>query len=465
MARVYGGRHFAAKDPVLTNKHAGIRDSRAGQILILSGLSIFFLFGSMGLAVDLGYAFYVKQTAQAAADSAAMGAVNYAYKSGHYTCGSNGVVCGTALSCPSPVGTVSTALLAGCAYADSNGFANTGRQTVSVLANHTSVNGASTVYWAEATVTQTVSNFFGFAAGVTSQTVRASATAAIASIQPANAACIYALNGFSDTGSGNLTTNSCGINVGGNFAYSGSGNITSTQINAFGNFTDSGSGNITASGSVLYHGSYSKTGSGGISPAPTSGATAVTDPFSSLTPPAVGPCDHTNYSYSGASSTSISPGVYCGGISISGSGPVTFGTGTYILLGGGFKYSGSGSMSGTNVMFYNTGDATHTAAPVKLTGSGNMNFSAPSSGTYQGMLFYQNPAKTYAGANQVTGSGNVSSGTFYFPTTELDYSGSGNSAYQALIASVVKITGSGNLTNDTTGTYTGFVKTSLAMIQ
>lgn len=458
MAAVYGWRHIAAKDPVLTN-------TRAGQVLILAGMSIFLLFGVMGLAVDLGYGFYVKQTAQAAADSAAMAGVNYAYRSGHYTCGSNGVVCGTSLSCPSPVGTVSTALLAGCAYANSNGFANTGRQTVSVIANHTTVNGASTVYWVEATVTQSVSNFFGFAAGITDQTVRASATAAIASIQPANASCIYALSSFSDSGSGSLATNSCGINVGGNFTYSASGNITTTQINAYGNFTDSGSGNITATGSVLYHGTYSRTGSGRVSPSPVSGATAVTDPFSTVPPPTVGSCDHTNYSYSGASSTSISPGVYCGGISISGSGGVTFGTGTYILLGGGFRYSGSGNISGPNVMFYNTGDATHTIAPVALTGSGNMNFSAPSSGTYQGMLFFQDRTKTYAGANQFTGSGNVSSGTFYFPTTEIDYSGSGNAVYQALVGSVVKFTGSGNLTNDTTGQYTGFVKTSLAMIQ
>jgi len=394
-----------------------------------------------------------------------MAAVNYAYKSGHYTCGSNGAVCGTALSCPSPVVTVSTALLAGCAYANSNGFANAGRQTVSVIANDTAVNGASAVYWVQATVTQNVSNFFGFAANITSQTVRASATAALASVQPANASCIYALSSFSDSASGNLATNSCGINVGGNFAYSGSGNITTTQINAYGSFTDSGSGSITASGSILYHGTYSKTGSGRVSPAPTSGATPVTDPFSTLTPPSVGSCNYTNYSYSGSSPTSISPGVYCGGITLSGSGGVTFGTGTYVLLGGGFRYSGSGNISGTNVMFYNTGDATHAIAPVKLTGSGNMNFSAPPSGAYQGILFFQDRTKTYASANQVTGSGNVSSGTFYFPTTEIDYTGSGNAVYQALVANVVKITGSGNLTNDTTGKYTGFVKTSLAMIQ
>jgi hypothetical protein len=449
----------------LTSTRASIRDSRAGQILILSAMSIFLLFGVMGLAVDLGYAFYVKQTAQSAADAAAVAAVNYAYKSGHYTCGSNGVVCGTALSCPGTIGSVTTALLAGCAYANSNGFTNTGSQTVSVIANNTAVNGASTVYWVEATVTQSVNNFFGFPSNILSQTVRASSTAALASVQPANASCIYALSSFFDAGSGNLSTNSCGINVGGNFSYSGSGNINTTQINAYGNFTDNGSGNIHATGSILYHGTYSKNGSGNISPAPTTGATPVTDPFSSLTAPNVGSCDHTNFSYSGSSNTSISPGVYCGGITISSSGNVTFGTGTYILVGGGFRYSGSGNLSGSNLMFYNTGDATHTIAPVKMTGSGNMNFSAPSSGDYQGMLFFQDRTQTYAGANQFTGSGNVSSGTFYFPTTEIDYSGSGNSVYQALVGNVVKFTGSGNLTNDTTGQYTGFVKRSLALIQ
>lgn len=444
---------------------ASTRDSRAGQILILSAMSIFLLFGVMGLAVDLGYAFYVKQSAQSAADAAAVAAVNYAYKSGHYTCGSNGVVCGTALSCPETIGSVTTALLAGCAYANSNGFTNTGAQTVSVIANNTTVNGASTLYWVQATVTQSVNNFFGFPANIPLQTVRASSTAALASTQPANASCIYALSAFSDTASGNLVTSSCGVNVGGNFSYTGSGNITTSEINAYGNFTDSGSGNIRASGSIHYHGTYSKTGSGGISPAPTSGATPVSDPFSSLPAPTVGGCDHTNYSYSGSTNTSISPGVYCGGISISGSGNVTFGSGSYVLLGGGFNYSASGNISGSNVMFYNTGNSTYPIAPVKTTGSGNMNFSAPSSGTYEGILFFQDRTKTYASANQITGSGNVSSGTFYFPTTELDYSGSGNAAYQALVASVVKITGSGNLTNDTTGQYTGFVKTSLALIQ
>src|ERR1019366_9077385 len=173
------------------------------------------------------------------------------------------------------------------------------------------------------------------------------------------------------------------------------------------------------------------------------GATAVGDPFSGLPAPSVGACAYTNYSYSSSSNAMVNPGVYCGGMSLSGSGNVTFNPGTYILYGGGFNYSGSGNISGSGVMFYNTGGAGNAIAPVKITSSGNMNFSAPSSGTYQGVLFFQDRTQTYAGANQLTGSGNVSSGSFYFPTTEIDYSGSGNAVYQALIANVVKMTGSG----------------------
>jgi hypothetical protein len=444
------------------------RNFRSGQILILSGMTIFLIFGLMGLAVDMGYAFYIKQQAQAAADAAATGAVNYAMKAGNYTCGQGGVVCGSALSCPSPVGTISTALLAGCAYANSNGFANTGNQTVSVIANNTAVNGASTSYWVQATVTASMNNMFGFPNGFPSQTIRASSTAGLASTGSSNASCIYALGtgtSFYDTGSGNLTTSACGINVNGAISYTGSGHINTGSINANGNITDTGSGNITASGSILYNGTYHNTGSGHVSPAPTTGATAVTDPFASLPSPSVGGCNHTNYSYTGSTNTTVNPGVYCGGMSITGSGNVTFTTGTYIMQGGGFNYTGSGNLSGTNVMFYNTGNVTYTVSPVKITGSGNINFSAPNSGSYQGILFYQDRSVTYASANSITGSGNVSSGTFYFPTTELDYTGSGNAAYQALVASVVKITGSGNLTADTTGKLTGFVKTSLALIQ
>jgi uncharacterized membrane protein len=231
--------------------------SRAGQIVLLGTVSLFFMFGVIGLAVDLGYAYYKKQQAQSAADAAASGAANYALKNGTYTCGGGGVVCNSSYTCASPVGSITTNLLAGCAWAHSNGFDNTGTQTVSMLAGNTAVGGAAPAYWVRATVSQTVGNLFGFPLGFQSQVVRAQATAAITSNTSWSGSCIYALGAnmtsFVDSASGNVATSQCGINVNGNFSYTGSGNINASSINANGSFTDSASGNITATGSILYH--------------------------------------------------------------------------------------------------------------------------------------------------------------------------------------------------------------------
>ena len=198
--------------------------------------------------------------------------------------------------------------------------------------------------------------------------------------------------------------------------------------------------------------------------------TAASDPFASVPSPVVSAtCDQTNFKISDAINHTLSPGVYCGGLKLSGSGSITFQTGTYIINGtdvGGksFDYTGSGNLSGTNVMFYITGQNGYTAGPINLSGSGNLTFSALSSGSYQGILFYQDRSVSYAAANTYTGSGNVT-GTFYFPSTSLTYSGSGNALAQAIVASKVTMSGSGNFTKDTGGTLTGLVKTVAALIQ
>ncbi len=49
-----------------------------GQAIVLVTLALFAMAGVMGLAVDLGYSFFVEKQAQAAADAAALGAVQEA---------------------------------------------------------------------------------------------------------------------------------------------------------------------------------------------------------------------------------------------------------------------------------------------------------------------------------------------------------------------------------------------------
>jgi hypothetical protein len=255
--------------------------------------------------------------------------------------------------------------------------------------------------------------------------------------------------------------------------YSGAGNISAIQILVNGNFSDSGSGNISATSQLQVGGTYSDTGSGTVSPPHTTGTSAITDPFAGLTAPTVGGCTYTYPAYptviSDSSPHTLSPGVYCGGLAISGSGNITFNTGTYIINGGSgsnsFAYSGSGNLSGTNVTFFITGKSGYTAEPISISGSGNLTFSAPSTGSYEGLLFYQDPSASYAGTNTYSGSGNVT-GTFYFPTTTLSYSGSGSSALmQGLVANKIIFSGSGNFSKDTTGQFTGLTKSTASLVQ
>src|SRR5262249_19296745 len=52
-------------------------------------------------------------------------------------------------------------------------------------------------------------------------------------------------------------------------------------------------------------------------------------------------------------SQTLSPGVYKGGISVSGSGSLTLQPGVYYMDGGGFSFSGQGNLTGHGVMIYN----------------------------------------------------------------------------------------------------------------
>src|SRR5260370_32997359 len=77
--------------------------SKRGQALVMATMSLFMLFGIMGLAVDLGWSYYRKQVAQTATDAAALAAAADAENnstSGVITCAMNNVVCQGATACP-----------------------------------------------------------------------------------------------------------------------------------------------------------------------------------------------------------------------------------------------------------------------------------------------------------------------------------------------------------------------------
>jgi hypothetical protein len=350
--------------------------SRNGQAALLITLNLALLFGVIGFAVDLGYGYLMKNKAQTAADAAAGAAAIWAMNNAD-SCGAGGVSCNTTYNCANPpVSPPTNSLQAGCLYAKANGFVNDGTsQTVSLIENNTAppgVPGNNPSMWIKATVAQTLHNTFSFLSGFRSGSAAAQAIAGITT-DPAND-CMYALGTsgtvYSQNGSVTVTTN-CGIYVNSDLNKTGSGTITAA--------------------SVQYYGALSQSGSGTIVTSPVHVNKLVADPFAGLTKPTfTNHCDHTNFSVN--SDGTLNPGVYCNGLGVTASPKLTFNPGIYIINGGSLSIGGSGIMTGNNVMFFITGQYGMTPGPVNVSGSATLNFTAPSTGTYRGLLIFQDPA-------------------------------------------------------------------------
>lgn len=438
-----------------------------GQAAIFAALTLTLMFSAMGLAVDLGWAYFLKERVQTAADAAASAAAVYALNNGD-TCAS--VTCGTSYSCAG-VTPPTNSLQAGCLFGTVDGPPILSATLIENDSAHppSGLSGVTPSMWIKASVSSSSSNAFLFLSGFKSASINAQAIGGVTSTGSGN--CIYALSGSGtslSTSGSNTISSTCGIFDNGGFSFVGSGSISTTQMLVNGNFSFGGSGNITATKKIQIGGTYSKVGSGTLSPAYTAGSNSITDPFVTVSSPTVGACTYNNTKITGSSGASLTPGVYCGGIDIAGSGDVSFASGTYIINGGGaqysFKYSGSGNLTGTNVTFYITGQNGYTAEPIHVSGSGNMSFSAPSSGSYKGLLFYQDRTITYAGSNTFTGSGSVT-GSLYFPTTTLSFSGSNTAQAQALVAQSISFVGSTSLKADTSGSLTGLATEKAVMLQ
>jgi hypothetical protein len=157
-----------------------------------------------------------------------------------------------------------------------------------------------------------------------------------------------------------------------------------------------------------------------------------------LTAPTVGSCSQTNWSKS-SGSWSLSPGVYCGGITLHSSAKATLAAGTYILLGGGLTSDGTSSLTGTAVTFYNTYDGSHAYKPIFTQDNNTLTVSAPTSGAYEGILFFQDRSVVSAAQNVIAGGAAKLEGALYFPTTPLVFSSQSSvgAAYTIIVAKTI----------------------------
>lgn len=144
---------------------------------------------------------------------------------------------------------------------------------------------------------------------------------------------------------------------------------------------------------------------------PTTDCRPVGDPLAARGIPADKGCTYTNKVVSNFI-TVLSPGTYCGGINIKDNANVLFKPGTYVIKDGELKSSLKGISAGKGVTFVFVGEGSR----FNFDQTTRISFSAPETGPYAGILFYQDPAMknilTYEISSEKAG---LLLGTIYLP--------------------------------------------------
>ncbi len=418
-------------------RHFGKPDE--GQALLIGALAMVVLLLMAGLAADVGYLLYQKQQMQKAADAGAVGAA-------------------MALSIYGSNDGQSQIRTAGQADSAANGFTN-GNNGITVAVNNPPANGPySTVGdsqdYVEVTVSQTQPTFFMKVGGYFSVPVAARSVAGLR----AATGCIYVLdptdpNSYLQSAGSSVIANNCGILV------------NSSSSTAF----DDTVGSCTDATTIQVVGGQSgwEECPETFSNAPVTGIQSFPDPLANRDQPtpacysggyqACCSSGYLNKSYSGGT---VSPNVYCGGMTITG-GSVTMTQGVYYMVGGGFTVASGASVTGTGVTIFNTGTASGAGQYSGINVSGNATLSAPTSGANEGMLFWEDRTIPWSGVggsepSQITSGGSTTlTGALYFPTTKLTYSGGSSTApYTNIVAYQLNVTGT-NTFNDSTTTGNG----------
>src|SRR5690348_15499399 len=268
-----------------------------GSVAVLFAVLAIAIVGAVGVGVDYGRAALVQATLQRTVDTAALAGASV-------------------LSSPAAQNKA-TAL--------SQSYINAGAATMPAQATITATtvtpNTGGSAYTMAVSVTASVPTTF-MQLYESAMVVSASATAT--NTATAAPTCVLALDPSASgavtvNGSTTVDLNNCGLTV---------NSTSATDLTL--------SSTLTAS-AITLGGNYS--GCCITSPIIRTYESAIPDPYASLTMPSFSGCDQNNF-HTGQTQT-LNPGVYCGGITLTGGANVTLNSGTYILDSGDLKVAGN----------------------------------------------------------------------------------------------------------------------------
>ncbi len=199
---------------------------------------------------------------------------------------------------------------------------------------------------------------------------------------------------------------------------------------------------------------YSLSGSASISAGLDPGATAIRDPYASVSVPASstwGTCQPFP-SVGSHATVPLTAGCYTGSLSIASGSTVTLGAGTYYVDRGSISTNG-GTITGTGVTIVLTSSTGSNWSTISMTGNSTINLTAQTSGTFQGLVVYADrrmPSST--GMSLGGGSTQSYTGDLYFPSTAVTFGGNSSAAAcTRLIALTITLSGNSTFQSSCAG--------------
>ncbi len=377
--------------------------STGGNVAIIFALSLPVLIGAAGLGVETSYWYYRSLQLQSAADAAAY-AAEIENLSG---------------SADEAVETVATLI------ATENGF-EPAAGSIAVFSPPSS--GPNTAaHAAEVTLRQDLGRYF--TAIFSNEPVTLSARA-VAKSETTSKACILALDGSASkavlfSGSAIMKLIGCAVM---------SNSQASDALKVQGSAQLEADCLISAGGVDLNSGVVMTSCT-----APITHTLGAADPFLDLPEPeATTPCQN-------AKKTTLQPGTYCKGLSLSGE--ILLNPGTYVIEDGDFRVNANAVVTGTDVVIYLS-----CGSQVTMNGTATVQLDAPTTGTYAGILFYGN-RDCEEGSNTFNGTADSRlTGAMYFARQDVNFLGnfSGDGGCSQIVAGTIQWSGNSLINQDCT---------------
>jgi Flp pilus assembly protein TadG len=390
---------------------------RSGSVAIMLGIALPVVIGVVALGTEIAFALVKHRQLQVVADAAALDAA-IAIQKGYPTFAVEAQAVAASLGAQNGVNGVTVA---------ANKPPKTGPNT----------NNSAAV---EVIISQPQALSLGslFISGPLNIVGRAVATAG------SGVSCVLQLSpatGFTMNNGATATLASCGVAVDatGSSALSMSG------------------GAVLNAQSVSVVGKASITNGAAINPSTAlkTGQASVADPYANVTMPTLpAGCSNgisTQYTHSNLGLQTISPGVWCDGVSFTNDADVLLQPGVYYVNGGNFSVGGAVVMNGTGVTIILTSSIGGNYANVTIDNGATVTLSAPTSGTTSGIVFFGDRNAPAGNTSNFAGGATIDiTGAVYFPSQSVVFqNGSSNpSGCTQLIAGTIRLTGGSKFQNN-----------------